>query len=538
MTPFSEFFWQQPIDVQLYLFLLWFGWIPIVGVCIWGFAEVWKFYRQGQYNATLKFVLLAVDVPALTEQSPKSLENFFASLAGAASAFTWKEVWFIGKFQPSFSFEIVSTEGNTQFLVRAQTRYRDIIEAGIYAQYPDAEIFEVEDYTAIAPSYYPNETHEMWGAEMVLKNPNYLPIRTYVDFEDKTAKEEKLKDPLGQILEQIGKMRPGEHFWMQMVAQVTDNEWKKEGIDFINTMYGVEKPHKTSAVESGLRALLAVPGLAIEELTTVNISDLILGADPHAAKEPDQWKAFKLSPFQIDQAKAVLAKVSKVGYKVKIRLLYAAKKEVYNKGGRVVFVKGMLNQYANHNRFGMYPPSIPRDDYFWQKWSYAEKQTKLMKAFKARSFGAGANPMFLNVEEMATLWHFPALGVRAPFVKKSEARRAEPPSGLPIGGEEPFPEGPPRSFETASAQTEDLQPAESGLLLPPDEIEAVVPHMASPTAASHKKEEGAAIETSGEEQEMGLDATDFIGPPPDVNLPRPPGIPEPPKDEAPPNLPV
>lgn len=535
MSPFSEIFWEQPIDVQLYLFLLWFGWIPILAVCLWGFAEVWKFYRQGNYNATLRFVALAIDVPALTEQSPRSIENFFASLAGAASAFTWKETWFIGKFQPSFSFEIISTEGNTQFLIRLQTRYRDIIEAGIYAQYPDAEISEVEDYTAFAPSHYPNETHEMWGAEMVLKNPTYFPIRTYLDFEDKMAKEEKLKDPLGQTLEQIGKMRPGEHFWMQMVAQVTDNDWKKEGVDFINKLYGIETPPKASMLGSGVRALLSVPGVVIEDFTQVNIADLILGAQAKP-KEQDQWKSFKLSPLQIEQAKAVLAKVSRVGYKVKIRFVYVAKKEAYNKGGRVVFIKGMLNQYSNHNRFGMYTPSIPRDDYFWQAWSYTKKQMKLMKAYKARSFGAGATPMILNVEEMATLWHFPALGVRAPFVKKSEARRAEPPIGLPIGGEEPLPEGPPRSFEISS-QMEELRPTETGLMLPAEEAEAIVPHVLPPVSISVKEPLAAFVEDPGEEKEMGLDASDVIGPPSDVILPHPHGIPVS-KDEAPPNLPV
>ncbi len=535
MPFFSELFWQQPIDVLLNLFLVWFGWIPIVGVCIWGFLEVWKFSRQANYNATLRFVVLAIDVPALTEQSPRSLENFFASLAGAASAFTWKEVWFVGKFQPSFSFEIISTEGSTQFLVRIQTRYRDIVEAGIYAQYPDAEISEVEDYTAVAPSYYPNETHEMWGAEMVLKNPNYFPIRTYQDFEDKTAKEEKLKDPLGQILEQIGKMRHGEHFWMQMVAQVTDNDWKKEGIDFINKLYGIEAPPKTSALASGLRVLLSVPGVVIEDFTQVNIADLILGTQDKS-KEPDQWKAFKLSIFQIEQAKAVLAKVSKVGYKVKIRFVYTAKKEAYNKGGRVVFIKGMLNQYANHNRFGMYPPSLPRDDYFWQAWSYAEKQIKLMKAYKARSFGAGATPMILNVEEMATLWHFPALGVRAPFVRKAEARRAEPPSDLPIGGEEPLSDGPPRTFEAVLEPMDGWKPTESGLILPDEEAEAVVPHVTPPVLVPDGKQQD--VPVSGEEIEMGLDATDVIGLPPDIVLPHPAGILESSKDEAPPNLPV
>ena len=59
-----------------------------------------------------------------------------------------------------------------------------------------------------------------------------------------------------------------------------------------------------------------------------------------------------------------------------------------------------------------------------------------MKAYKNRSWGVGANPFVLNVEEIATLWHFPAIGIKAPLIKKQEARKAEPPVGLPITFEE------------------------------------------------------------------------------------------------------
>ena len=38
----------------------------------------------------------------------------------------------------------------------------------------------------------------------------------------------------------------------------------------------------------------------------------------------------------------------------------------------------------------------------------------------------------LNTEEIATLWHFPTITMKAPLVKKSESKRGEPPVGLPI----------------------------------------------------------------------------------------------------------
>ncbi len=174
-------FFSRPIDAILFDLFIWFGWIPIAATLMWGFVQMWVNYRVGQYVSGYKFIVLAIDVPPMTEQSPKALENLFANIYGAKSSLTWKETWIIGKVHPVFSFEIISSEGYIQFLIRTQTRFRDVIEAGIYANYPDAEIAEVEDYAKDFPGDFPNDEYEMWGGEFVLDREQIYPIRTYVD---------------------------------------------------------------------------------------------------------------------------------------------------------------------------------------------------------------------------------------------------------------------------------------------------------------------------------------------------------------------
>jgi hypothetical protein len=44
----------------------------------------------------------------------------------------------------------------------------------------------------------------------------------------------------------------------------------------------------------------------------------------------------------------------------------------------------------------------------------------------------GAKPYVLNIEELATVWHFPLPFVKTPLVQKAGAKRAEPPLGLPV----------------------------------------------------------------------------------------------------------
>ncbi|OGL66409.1 hypothetical protein A2856_01805 [Candidatus Uhrbacteria bacterium RIFCSPHIGHO2_01_FULL_63_20] len=547
-------FLAQPIDVMLYQLTVIFGWIGTTAVLAWGFIQMWKNQRQGDYMQTLQHVLLAINVPAMTEQTPKAVEVMFSNLIGTFGNLNFKEQWLIGKVQPTFSFEIVSNEGYIQFYVWAQTKFRDLLEANIYAHYPEAEISEVGDYVSFLPSNFPDEHYDAWGAEVTLKKDEYFPIRTYADFEDKIAGE--LRDPLAQILEQLGKMRPGEHFWMQVVVQPGSNDWKEKGSKFINKTYGVEEKHKPGMIESGMSAALAIPSALLQEAVGIGFGG------GHEEKEVDQWKAFKISPTQKEQVEGVLEKTGKIGLPTKIRLIYAARKEAFNKGARASMLKGLLQPYGhlNLNSFAFYPPSIPKDDYFWQRWSYPKKQGRLVRAYKKRSWGIGATPRVLNAEELATLWHFPAITVKAPLVHKAEARRGEPPVGLPIDFEgtqmPPLPARaahddhgghaePTHEPEAAPVPTPELPGLET-MEAPQVAVSSDAPRQSgiplSPRGVSDRSapQEHPPVE----ERETGLDATD-MGPPADVKLPGPPpgwkekeARGEAADDEAPPNLPV
>ncbi len=464
-------FFAQSIDVILYDLLIWFGWIPIAITLGWGFMEMWLNDRRGIYSAKLKYTVLAVDVPSMTEQTPKAFENLFASLYATKSTLTWKETYIDGKLHPVFSFEIVSTEGYIQFIVRTQTRFRDVVEAGIYANYPEAEISEVEDYATKFPNEFPNDDYEMWGGEITLDNDEMYPIRTYVDFEDRISQE--IKDPLGITLEQMGKMRPGEHCWLQILVQPSGNDWQKRGVNYVRKIYGDEdKPHKSALVDA-IGSSVAWPAGILEHATGIDLSTL-LGTNPDEP-EVDQWKAFKITLPQKVAAEAILEKASKIGLGTKIRVLYVARKNAFVKVERTGIVKGVLNQFSNLNlnKFTLYIPQVPKDDYFWMRWVYTKKQHRLMKGYQTRSWGIGATPKVLNVAELATIWHFPAIYVKAPLVKKSESKRGEPPSGLPITyseetlpgyvapGAELEPEEMPLAFENAP----DMDEAPAGLIV-------------------------------------------------------------------------
>ncbi|HBR80911.1 MAG: hypothetical protein UX09_C0015G0013 [Candidatus Uhrbacteria bacterium GW2011_GWE2_45_35] len=427
-------FLSQRIDVALLEVVLLVGWIPIAAIILEGFMEIWKDYRQSIYDGRLQYSLLAIDVPKMTEQSPKAIENIFSALEGANSNLLWKEIWFDGKQQPRFSIEIASVGGYIQYYFRCQTRFRDMVEASIYAQYPDAQIAEVEDYAKIVPSRFPDPEWDMWGTEFKLKKDNHVPFRTWPSFEHSMSQE--LKDPLANMLEQMSRMRPGECFFFQIVFSPTKLSWKEEGTKFINKVYGVDAKAKSG--NGALSALLSWPGGFVNELTGVDINAMFGLSTEEKPKTDDIWRAFKITLAEKAQVEAVANKISKIGFETKVRILYFGKKGVFNKSTRASMVKGFLLSFNSPglNEFGMYGPQIPKGDYFWQKWTYRHRQTRVTQAYKNRSFTLGATPRVMCVEELASLWHFPTITIKAPLIKKTESRRAEPPVSLPVASEE------------------------------------------------------------------------------------------------------
>jgi hypothetical protein len=204
LQPIIDFLNLPTNEIILRLLIL-FGWIPVVFLIIWMGKELWLKHIRGQWFSQIKFVLLAIDIPRGNEQSARAVENIFTYFSGAHSSPDLAEKYWIGKKQLSFSFEIVSIEGYTQFLIRSPEIYRNMAESAVYSQYPDAEITEVKDYIDTVPDEYPNDTHNIWGTEVVPVVSDVYPIRTYPAFEDAVSGE--FKDPLASLLETMSKIQ-------------------------------------------------------------------------------------------------------------------------------------------------------------------------------------------------------------------------------------------------------------------------------------------------------------------------------------------
>jgi hypothetical protein len=427
-----EFFLEQtPLDVVSQLNAL-FGWVILSGLLLYAGLNL---HRVRLYKRLLKnkwkWVLLALDVPPMNVQTPKAVEQMFAQLVGAWEPPQIKETLWEGYRQRWFSFEIVGIEGYIQFLARTEEKFRDLLEASIYAQYPECEITEVEDYVTKVPQRWPDKHYKMWAADVAYIEDEAFPIRCYQEFEHNISKDTVLKDPVGTLLESFSRLGPGEQFWFQIILKPVGNSWKENCIKKVKELIGEKKAFKETRTQKTLNAFSDAPIKALGAA-----GDVIFGAGDVTFDKKDVRKddgppnqILYLTPGQKETIEMIERKIQKVGFRVKMRCMYIARKEVYKPSRAINLFFGALRQFDIPSSNGLKPyvatAGVPP-----RVWKY--RANLLMKAYRKRESRIGKKPFHMNIEELASIWHFPMSHVRTPLVQHVQARQSEPPSTLPV----------------------------------------------------------------------------------------------------------
>lgn len=424
---------NQQIDSGWELFLFIYnrgGWLVIFYFLLHASMEMFYIYRVGRFMSRFEWQFIAIDVPKNNEQTPKAVENIFTHLAGAHQTRDIKEKYWDGQWQEWFSFEIVGIEGYIQFIIMTEKKNRDLVESAIYAQYPDAEITEIEDYAKDFPKTYPDKDWNVWGTEFELVNNQYYPIRVYEDFEHQMAQD--FKDPMAALLETFSRIGKDEYAMLQYIVFPIGQAWKEGGFKLAKELLGKKDAPKHTWLHSVLNFPVYILQLGMfgifggEEAPTLN-----------PAKEKKQdigFGTWMLTPGEVDQMKSVERKVSKIGFNCKVRFVYVAKKSAFQKGHVNFGLVGAFKQFTREDTNGLKPSyklTGTTAHYIFTEHRKNVRRMKIMGAYKSRSAWSGKLPFVLNVEELATLWHFPVLTVRAPLLQKTGSKRSEAPMGLP-----------------------------------------------------------------------------------------------------------
>mgnify|MGYP001467031022 CR=1 FL=1 len=402
------------VAILTWIFILAPLWAPIVLGTIW-WAQ-WIKYIRANFIAAQTSVLLEIKLPRQILKTPKAMEAVFSALHVGPGETTFISRSWEGKVRPWWSLEIASIEGKIHFYVWAWEKYQDFIESQFYAQYPDIEIHQVEDYSA--GIQYDSKKNNVWGMEYTLNKADAYPIKSYIDFElDQDPKKvEHVVDPLSGVFEKLSSLGPGEQMWIQILIR------QNKGVTIDHTFGRRSKSWKDEAQE---------------EIERIYEKAKPTSKDPVTAEITEGYP--QLKPAEVNVIKALERSVDKQGFDAGVRAVYITKPDVF-KGNKIptnivnlwsTFGSGYLNKFVPGNTWHV---SL---DYPWQDFRNmraARFSRRILDAYRRRSLfhPPYERPRFvLTTEELATIYHFPTAETKAPGIQRISSTKGDAPTNLP-----------------------------------------------------------------------------------------------------------
>lgn len=397
-------------------------WIILPLVLLFIFLDFWLKAVRRAYILKITWKLLEVKIPREILKTPKAMEQVFAAVHSIRAKIRFFDKWWKGKVQNWMSFELTGQAGGVHFYVRTSEEFRNLIESAIYAQYPDAEIIEVEDYVDLVPSVLPNKIYDLFGANFILAKEDAYPIRTYEYFEERV--KEKRLDPMAAVTEALSKTKEDEMGWLQILVRPVGDDWKKESEKLIGKLAG-RKSAKERTILEDLEEFII--NLIKAPFTPPTWS----GGEEESSKS----KADSLTPGERDVVAAIENKISKLGFESIVRFVYIDKAASFSRDN-VAAVTGALQQFntQNLNAFKSHPTTATKTFQPFKEHKLYYRKRRIFDDYRLRKFPSPLKLKkipILNTEELATIYHPPTTFVEAPTLRRLESRRGEPPAELP-----------------------------------------------------------------------------------------------------------
>jgi len=327
--------------------------------------------------------LLMLEVPRTNDKKELAAEQMLAALHGMLR--TKRELKLSGTLQEHISLEVAAIGQRLRFYIWTPKHLQAFVEGQIYAQYPTVQIYEQEE------DYADRKMHQtvIHSTELTLTADETIPIKTFPSFE---------VDPLAAITATLAKLdKEDEEMWIQIMARPVHDDWHRKGARMVTRikrgggLFGSGGSGMGYAAEA-FAALLKPP----------------TGTGENKPPEISERDKSRIS--------AIEEKSNKLGYQVKVRLVYAGHDQ-HTARLRMQALVGAFKQFntTNLNGFEARSSSFNRE-------KQLEYQTRF---FIDKGY-------ILNIEELASLFHLPHTSVETPNIVWATTKTAEPPSNVPI----------------------------------------------------------------------------------------------------------
>jgi len=365
--------------------------------------------KEKEKEEIKNWITLQIKINREILQTPKAIEQVFNGLHVIEKGY--------------ICLELVGMGRELCFVIRAPKEYKNLVESQFYAQYPEIEIKEIDDYFLRLPARLPNKDFDLWGTEIVLEKENYYPVKTYSYFEE--LKEEKRIDPMSSFAESVVKLEKSEWFvlgfFIKPLSDKDEKKFIKEGKAKINSMLGKKEVKKITWLDwvgAFFRNLLL--GL-VEAPVWPEKEEKKNGSSP------------ALSPGERDVIKSIEKKIDQLSFNVSVRLAYISPKMVFNESNVSAFM-AFLNQFnskdLNGFKINKNASTILKSVFLQNRRLFLKKMNFYQDCLKRKP---AKDSMILNSEELATIYHFPASKVVTPALTRVLSKKREPPAGLPTG---------------------------------------------------------------------------------------------------------
>lgn len=416
-----------------------FIWAPILLMYLAYF--MWENFITDRFILGMSWTLFEVQVPRDVEKTPMAMELILTNAMYHASVKGGWEVWVQGAPHFWFSLELVGIDGEVRFYVRTPSRIRDLVETQIYAQYPQAKVREAEDYSLLVPYNAPNNDWYIWGCEWTLKEHDAIPIRTYKDYglDEPSDKEHQKVDPITPMIEFLGSLKKGQQVWIQHVIRPSKKTWKTKGKPFTSHGWIDEANAEMDRQQEPYRKYSQRPAGA---------------PNPEVA-----WSQEVRLPRTVEKKINLMKeKIQKLGFDVGMRLVAVSDARYVSLdefNGLRRAVRLMYRQFNNPDGNSIVrinatqfdqPFADPTGAAIWKL------KNRLLNWYRGRTFfhppiqysiqypfpldiffpSKKSEIHVFNVEEIATIYHFPGQVSQTPSFRRIESRVAKPPANLPI----------------------------------------------------------------------------------------------------------
>lgn len=402
-------------------------WLP---VSLWFICwNAWIWYIQALFLSGRNPILLELKVPREIMKSPRAMEIALTGLSISSGETTFVHRAWKGQIRTHFSFEFASFGGEIHFFVWCWKNYRIALETALYAQYPEIELVEVEDYAS--KFQYDPSIHAAFATDWIRdtsvgdvsgRNIDAYPIKTYIDWElDRDPKEEYRIEPLAQVIEYLGSIKPSEQVWAQIVIRKAGNY---DGTLFPGNMDAEWQKAVNDEIQNVRAKASLRPYKSLDDLTHEENSQDILGF-------------FSPSESQKEQLIAMERNFGKFPFEVGMRGIYIANGGLHgptNSGLRYFWRPFNNAQYRSQLKPKRWTNNF---DYPWQDINGvrdALTTRRFLDAYRRRSFYTSPwkTPTFIMTnEEIASIWHPPSASVQTPGLERIPATKASAPSNLP-----------------------------------------------------------------------------------------------------------